>query len=197
MSAVTLIEDRGEGKRLPSPRLMAMIFILGGAAVSVAAGAYGRIHDPAGVQTVTLLFSTTLAFKAWTTTLIAGLAGFQLVSALRLYGRFPFPRRMPSWYGTLHRLSGTLAFMLTLPVAYHCLWSIGFAPDLTDPRRFVHSALGCLFYGAILTKVLTVRSERLPRWMLPAVGGTVFVALVGLWLTSSLWFFTASAVSSP
>ena len=180
----------GVGRRLPTPRVLAAMFFVAGAAVSVAAGVYGRIHDPAGVQTVTLFFSTTLAFKAWTTTLIAGLALFQLFSAMRLYGKFPFPRRLPAWYGTLHRLSGTIAFMLTLPVAYHCLWSIGFAPDLADPRRAIHSALGCLFYGAILTKVLSVRSHRLPNWMLPAVGGTVFVTLVGLWLTSSLWFFT-------
>lgn len=38
-------------------------------------------------------------------------------------------------------------------------------------------------------KVIAVRSHRLPSWTLPVVGGSVFSALVVIWLTSSLWFF--------
>jgi hypothetical protein len=146
------------------------------------------MHDPAGSQTITLFFGSTLAFKAWTTTLIAVLASFQLFSALRIYGRLTRPRRLPAWFGDVHRLSGTAAFALSLPVAYHCLWSIGFG-GIGDPRRFAHSILGCLFYGAFATKILAVRSRRLPGRMLPVVGALVFVALIGLWLTSSVWFF--------
>jgi hypothetical protein len=160
-----------------------------GAAIAVAAGAYGRIHDPTGAQTITLFFSDTLAFKAWTATLVAGLAVFQVLSALRMYGRLPFPRRIPGWFGDAHRLSGTLAFAFSLPIAYHCLWSIGFG-GVEDVRRFAHSLLGCLFYGAFATKVLAVRNQRLPGRLLQIAGGLVFTTLIGLWLTSSLWFFT-------
>ncbi|MGH2358797.1 MAG: DUF6529 family protein, partial [Candidatus Limnocylindria bacterium] len=39
--------------------------------------------------------------------------------------------------------------------------------------------------------VLIVRSRGLPGWALPIAGGTVFTALVGVWLTSSFWFFTS------
>ena len=74
----------------------------------------------------------------------------------------------PSWVGPTHRLCGTLALLVTLPVAYHCLWSLGFQTDST--RRYVHSVMGCVFYGAFATKVLCVRSARLPGWALPAVG---------------------------
>ena len=35
-----------------------------------------------------------------------------------------------------------------------------------------------------------MRSARMPGWALPVVGGLLFACLVGLWLTSSLWFFT-------
>ena len=49
--------------------------------------------------------------------------------------------------------------------------------------------MGCVFYGAFTTKVLCVRSARLPNWALPVVGGVLFASLVILWLTSSLWFF--------
>ena len=37
--------------------------------------------------------------------------------------------------------------------------------------------------------MVVVRARNLPGWVLPTVGGVVFSALVGIWLTSSLWFF--------
>jgi len=46
-------------------------------------------------------------------------------------------------------------------------------------------------------KVLGVRVEGLPGWVLPVVGGLVFTALVGLFLTSSVWFFTSSSAPRP
>jgi hypothetical protein len=30
----------------------------------------------------------------------------------------------------------------------------------------------------------------MPGWALPVLGGAAFTALTGLWLTSSVWFFT-------
>lgn len=162
-----------------------------GAAVAIAIGTYGRVHDPAGRNTVTLFFKDTLSFKAWMTTLALAFAIFQLVSAARIYGRFPIPKTMPSWYGDAHRLSGTLAFSLTLPVVFHCLWSLGFATSWDNPRTVIHSAAGCFFFGLFTAKVFSVRSHKLPGWMLPIVGSLTFVALALLWATSSLWFFTA------
>lgn len=164
--------------------------LLLGGAVAVAAGVYGSVHDPAGQQTISLFFSNTLSFKAWTTTLILLFALFQLYSALRMWGKVSFPSQLPSWFGDAHRLSGTLAFALSLPVAFHCLWAIGFEPDMSELRRFAHSLMGCLFYGAFAAKVTLVRSNGGPSWGLPVIGGVVFTALVAIWLTSSLWFFT-------
>lgn len=158
--------------------------------MAVAAGVYGSVHDPAGQQTISLFFSNTLSFKAWTTTLILLLASFQLYSALRMWGKVRFPRVMPGWFGDLHRLSGTLAFALSLPVAFHCLWALGFEPDFGELRRFAHSLLGCLFYGAFAAKATLVRFHDAPSWGLPVVGGVVFTTLVAIWLTTSLWFFT-------
>ena len=81
-----------------------------------------------------------------------------------------------------------MAFLLTLPVAYHCLWALGFQSFTT--RQLVHSILGCAFYGVFTTKMLMLRSARLPGWALPVTGGLLAAVLTGLWLTSSLWFFT-------
>ena len=56
---------------------------------------------------------------------------------------------------------GRLAFLVSLPVAYACLYQLGF--QHTSARVLVHSILGCLFYGAFAAKVLIVRSRDLPR----------------------------------
>ena len=79
-----------------------------------------------------------------------------------------------------HRISGRLAFLLSLPVAYHCLYQLGF--QHSSLRVLVHSILGCLFYGAFAAKVLIVRSRGLPGSALPIAGGLVFVLLVYVWL---------------
>src|SRR4029450_6946406 len=94
----------------------------------------------------------------------------------------------PSWAGTVHRWSGRSAFLLTIPVAVHCLYALGFATY--DWRTLAHSLFGCFFYGAFTVKMLILPKKGLPGWTLPVLGGAVFTALVALWLTSSLWYFT-------
>ena len=51
----------------------------------------------------------------------------------------------------------------------------------------IHSLLGSALYGAVVAKVLIVRSTRFAPWVLPMVGGLLFSILLGLWLTSALW----------
>ena len=167
--------------------------VLVGALVAVAAGVYGRVHDPASETTVQWFFSTTLHFKAWMATLALLLAVLQLLGALWMYGKLPL-RPAPAWVGPAHRISGSLTLLVTLPVAYHCLWSLGFDPDPGGSRRFWHSVLGCLVYGAFATKILVVRARGMPGWALPVVGGVLFTSLVLVWLTSSLWFFNEIGV---
>jgi hypothetical protein len=164
------------------------VLFLVGAAVSVALGVYGRQHDPSGETAIQLFFEDQITMKAWTATLAAASVVVQVFSALRMYGRIG-SGPAPSWLGDVHRLSGTLAFVLTLPVAYHCLWSLGFNADVGTTRVFIHSVAGLLFYGAFATKVLVVRNHHLPGWTLPLAGSLVFTGLVGAWLTSSFWFF--------
>jgi hypothetical protein len=170
----------------PARRLVVLALV--GAAVGVAHGVYGHAHDPTGDTPYKLFFSTTLNLKVWFATAALLLGVVQLVTALRLYGKIGVPSTLPPWFGDLHRLSGTLAFAVSLPVAYHCLWALGFHSD--DNRVLAHSLLGCAFYGAFATKVLVVRAKGLPGWALPLAGGVALTVLVGLWLTSSLWFFT-------
>jgi hypothetical protein len=177
-----------------SARRLVGVLLVGGA-VSVALGVYGRAHDPTHEQPYTLFFSGTIQLKVWFATAALALAIVQVLLGLRLFDKISVPRRAPAWLGDAHRLVGTLAFLLTLPVAYQCLWALGF--QSTDTRVLVHSVLGCVFYGVFTVKVLAVRMHGLPGATLPIVGGLVFAALVGLWLTSALWFLTSRPPGIP
>ncbi len=176
-----------------SPGRVATVFVIG-AAVAIFLGVYGRVHDPTGETALVLFFQDQITMKAWFATVAALSVVVQITSALRLYGKVG-QGDPPGWLGDVHRLSGTLAFVFSLPVAYHCLWSIGFSTDIGLNRVFVHSIAGCLFYGAFAAKVIVVRSKRLPGWALPVVGGLVFTGLVVAWLTSAFWFFDTQGVS--
>jgi Family of unknown function (DUF6529) len=170
----------------PAPRLLAAAAL--GAAVAVALGVYGRVHDPSQKLVFTLFFSSTISMKVWLASVVLAFAVAQVLSALWVYGKLP--GRAPAWAGTAHRISGRLAFIISLPVAYHCLWSLGF--QHTDTRVLFHSLLGCAFYGAFAAKVTIVRSKGLPGLALPVAGGVTFVILVGVWLTSAYWLIDNS-----
>ena len=159
-------------------------------AVAVGLGVYGNVHDPEGTAFNLAGFSSTSAVKSWLATTAMGFAVVQLVSALMLYGRIPGP----SWSGVLHRWSGRIAFLVAVPVAVHCLYALGY--QTYEPRVLWHSVLGCFFFGAFSAKMLLLRSERLPGWVLPIVGGLVFSALTVVWLTSALWFFRTFGVTT-
>lgn len=164
-----------------------------GAAVAVTLGVYARVHDPAGRPLVTLGFSGPLQMKAWLTTAAVLLLVVQLITALWMWGRLPAAPTAPPWAALLHRWSGSTAFVLTVPVALHCMWALGLASGST--RAMAHGVVGCVFYGAYAAKMLSLRMHGLPGWALPVMGGSVLGSLVLVWLTSALWFFTRSGLA--
>jgi Family of unknown function (DUF6529) len=140
---------------------------------------------------VTSVFSSAIAAKVWLASAAAALALLQIVTASRIYGRLRWA--VPgAWFGVpvsgIHRWSGRLAFLFTLPVAFHCIFILGF--QTYDTRVLVHSTLGTFFYGVFAVKVLVVRDHALPGWVLPAAGGTLFTVIAALWGTSAYWYFT-------
>jgi Family of unknown function (DUF6529) len=137
---------------------------------------------------VTTVFSSTIAAKAWFATAAVLLALAQVTTAARIYGKLSFlPERGPT-IARVHRWSGRLAFLCTLPVFFHCVTILGF--QTPDARVAIHSLVGTFFYGVFVAKVLVVRDNLLPPWALPTAGLTLASVLVVLWLTSSLWYFT-------
>ena len=159
-----------------------------GSAVAVGLGVYGRVHAPTG-QAINLAgFSSGIAAKSALTTVAFALGLVQIVTGMCLFGRIPLQGR---WVAPLHRWSGRLAVLVTVPVAVHCLYALGF--QTFDARVAAHSVLGCFFFGAFVCKMLILTREDSPKWALPVLGGLVFSVLVALWLSAALWFFVNGA----
>jgi Family of unknown function (DUF6529) len=138
---------------------------------------------------VTSVFSSTIAAKAWFASAAFALAIVQVSTGARIFGKLR--RVIPLSGGTvsvIHRWSGRLAVLCTLPVAFHCIFILGFSTYST--RVLVHSILGSFVYGVLVVKLLMVHSRRYPGWALPVAGGTMFAVLVSLWATSAAWYFT-------
>ena len=148
------------------------------------------LGDVSGTYTdlVTTVFSSTIAAKAWLASAALVLALVQVTTAARIYGRVSFLPERGAAIARLHRWSGRLAFLFTLPVFFHCVTILGF--QTPDARVAVHAVVGTFFYGVFVAKVLIVRDRSLPGWALPTAGLTLASMLGVLWLTSSLWYFT-------
>jgi hypothetical protein len=138
---------------------------------------------------VTSVFSSAIAAKAWFATAAGVLALVQVTTAARIFGKLQrlIPLRRP-WPNRIHRWLGRLAFVCTLPVAFHCIFILGF--QTRDARVAAHSIVGSFVYGVFAVKVFFVHDHDHPRWTLPVVGGTLFAVFTALWATSALWYFT-------
>ena len=147
---------------------------------------------------VTTVFSSPIAFKAWFATAAAVLAVVQVLTASRMWGRLQ--RVVPLSFPVakqVHRWSGRLAILCTIPVFFHCVFLLGF--QTPDARVAIHSIAGTLVYGVFVAKMLVIRENqrrRDPRapvsrtGSLPVAGGALATTLLVLWVTSSLWYFT-------
>jgi Family of unknown function (DUF6529) len=179
--------------RAPS-RLWLLVPLLVFALISLSVGLLAKqtLRQPYAAPFFHLFFSDTLHMKVWLVSAALVLAFFQLLTAARIYNLLHFPPK-GRLYNIVHRWSGRVAIALTVPVAYHCIFLLGFGTY--DTRVYIHSLLGSSLYGAFITKVILVRSTRFPGWSLPIAGGLLFAIILGLWLTSALWFFTTFGVS--
>lgn len=169
-----------------------LIAVVIGAAVAVALGVYGNVHEPQFFSVNVAGFSSPTAVKSWMATLAVALGLFQLGSAFAMYRLIP-GGRAPHWIGTAHVWSGRLAVLASVPVAVHCLYALGFQSSYN--RVLFHSLFGCFFYGAFVTKMILLTRKGLPGWVIPIAGGLVFFGLVYVWLTSALWFFQTTGLT--
>ena len=180
-------EQLNGARRPAAPRLLLRPLMLFAVTALLIVLVASRTHlRPYGTPFFRLFFSDTLHMKAWLTTIALVLGFGQLLTAAQIFGLLRFPPGS-RFYSRLHRWSGRVAFLLTLPVAYHCIFKLGFRTH--DVRAAVHSVLGAAFYGAFAVKVLMVRSSGYPGWALPLAGGMLLAILAALWVTSAFWLF--------
>jgi hypothetical protein len=172
-----------------------LVAFAAGAVVAVLLGVFGRVHDPTLGGTTDLGFRTVIEMKVVLSTVVLVLVVLQLLSALGLYGRLG--GRPPSWLGTAHRASGTLALLLVVFVGYSCLWALGLevgtlhTGETVPLRAVVHGVLGCAVFGAVVVKLVAVRARRAPGWFLPVAGGLLLTLLLAVVLTSAASYVAA------
>ena len=169
-----------------------LVPVVVGALVSLTAGLLAR-HQPRSTGYFRLFFSDPVHLKAGFATAAAVLACFQLLTAAWIFRKLPWPK--PAWVNPAHRWTGRLAFAFTLPVAYHCIFKLGFQHP--DNRVLAHSLFGCAIYGAFAAKITILRLHRFPRFVLPVAGGLLFATLIGVWYTSALWLYNHSTSAAP
>ena len=151
---------------------------IGALAIGVTAAIYlaGRLIQPD--YAFSLLGADPVPGKSALATVALGLAGLQVLLALWLYRKLPLAAAPPRPVRPAHRITGTVLFALTVPVALHCL--IAYGVQLASPRVAIHSVAGCFLYGAFAAKVLAVHSRRLAGWVLPLAGGALAVVIAVL-----------------
>ncbi|HEX3271336.1 MAG TPA: DUF6529 family protein [Ktedonobacterales bacterium] len=167
-----------------------LLALVAGALGAFASQTIKPIEKPAYFQ---LFFSSVIAMKVWLTTAAVILAVLQVITATRIYGLLRLPPE-GRFYNFMHRTTGFLAIGLSLPVAYHCIFLLGYA-SISDTRTLIHAILGTFVYGVFVAKVfVVVFPSRFGGWVLPILGSLLFTILLGLWVTSSLWFFSNAGV---
>jgi len=193
MFSGSISEKTAPAVRTVPGRLQLVLPLVLFAFVALAVGlvASKTIRQPYETPFSHLFFSDTLHMKAWLITAVSLLSLGQLLTASRIYELLRFPPK-GRFYHVVHRWSGRAAVLLTLPAAYDCIFLLGF--ETGDARVYIHSLLGSSLYGAVLAKILVVRSTGFRGWALPLAGGVLFCILVGLWLTSALWFFSTVGI---
>jgi Family of unknown function (DUF6529) len=175
------------GDQYARPLILAL---LAGCAVALLLGLYAKFHHPTGFSLDVAGFSGPLYAKAWLTTAAVAFAVVQLVTGVRVTRAAPAPR-----IAAVHRWSGRIAILLTVPVLIHCIYALGF--QAYSARVLAHSLLGCFVYGVFVAKMLSlVRRDAMPRWVIPVLGGALFLGLLGVWLTSAGWLFSTKGVHS-
>jgi Family of unknown function (DUF6529) len=155
-----------------------------GAATALALGVYSATHEPTGRNFILFGFESVEGWKSALASVTVFLFIVQLTLGLRITGRYGPRRPPPSWMPDVHRLIGTTAFALSLPVAFHCLWALGYQGD--NVRILLHSVLGCVAYGLYAAKVVTVRRGDGPEWVVPLTGSVLGFSMLAIWWSTAL-----------
>jgi hypothetical protein len=162
-----------------------------GAVTALALGLYASTHEPTGRDFVVTGFASASAWKSVFASVTMFLFVMQISLGLRITGRVGPRQASPPWTTDLHRLLGTVGFGVSIPVVFHCIWTLGYQSG--DSRLLVHSTFGCIAYGFYVAKILTVRRDDLAPWAVPVTGALLGIAMLVVWWTSALVHYAGSS----
>ncbi len=134
--------------------------------VSVGLGVYGRTHQATFFAFNLAGFSSSTAAKAWVVTVAFVFALVQLGSALVIYGK----RRVaaPPSIGGLHRWSGRIAVVVSVPVAVTA--STRWASRPCRPACSCTPSSAACSTARSSPKMLVLSRKASPSWLLPVLG---------------------------
>ena len=134
--------------------------LVAGAAVALPLGVYSVLHQPTGRDFALYGFESAAAWKNALTLVVALLLVAQAALSFKLAGLFGLRATTRPWLSELRRLLATLAVGFSLPVAFHCVWVLGFGTTL--PFHVLHSIPGCIAYGCVAAAVWPDHRRRSP-----------------------------------
>lgn len=123
-----------------------------------------------------------LLWKVVLATVVFALAGLQVAMAARFWGVAP---AMPVSGGTavkVHRVSGRVALLLAVVVAFSCL--VGPAGPTSPTRVLLHSTFGALAFVVLTAKFAVLKVARRGDKYLPLLGSLLFLTFGAIWATS-------------
>lgn len=123
-----------------------------------------------------------LLWKVVLATVVFALAGLQVAMAARFWGVAP---ALPVSGGTavkVHRVSGRVALLLAVIVAFSCL--VGPAGPTSPTRVLLHSIFGALAFVVLTAKFAVLKVVRRGDKYLPLLGSLLFLTFGAIWATS-------------
>ena len=123
-----------------------------------------------------------LLWKVILATIVIALAGLQVAMAAGFYEVASLPGIGPGTAARVHRISGRIALILAVVVAYTCL--AGPAGPTSPTRVVLHSVFGTLVFVLLAVKFSLLKLTRAGGRAIPYVGIALFLTFGAIWATS-------------
>lgn len=130
-----------------------------------------------------------LMLKSILTTVILLMAILQGLSMLQIQGRIRLVGVSGQRLRLFHKVEGDAILLLLFLTAYLCVSRFSVNPQ--DPRVVLHALFGLSAVVTILLKFALARFFRSYLKYASYIGAVLFLSLLGIFLTSALWYFAA------
>lgn len=129
-----------------------------------------------------------LMLKSILTTLVLLMAILQVLTMSQVKGRIRLVNLPSSQLRRFHKREGDVVLLLILATAVICISQFNITPQ--DPRVVLHALFGVSGVVTILLKFAVARFFRPYLRYALYISAVLFLAMMGIFLTSALWYFT-------